>query len=276
MPNLKTFTYLHRSVSLSKPLLPSSFPPPILPRRFLPLRLAVAGATSSSVSTFSSSTANMPPISVVEHVVLFKVRESTDPSLTEAMISNLRSLASLGIASYLTAGPILRRRSSAAEAFGFTHLLFSRYSSKADLATYSAHPSHLAVVKENVFPICDDVMAVDWIAEVDVDAAPLPGSLARLTLAKPRIGTAAAELVKAIDGIRGSVPDSVQVSYGENFSPARAKGYEVGFISVFPGLDEAEAIEGNEEVEKQKEKVRPLLESAVVLDYLVPSPVPCI
>ncbi|KAK8937916.1 hypothetical protein KSP40_PGU006675 [Platanthera guangdongensis] len=277
MLNLKTFTYLHRAVCLSKPPLPSSFPPPILPRRFLPLRLAVAGATSSSVSTFSSSsTANISPISVVEHVVLFKVRDSTDPSLTEAMIANLRSLTSLGIASYLTAGPILRRRSSAAEAFGFTHLLFSRYSSKNDLATYSAHPSHLAVVKENVLPICDDIMAVDWIAEVDVDAAPLPGSLVRLTLAKPQVGTAAAELVKAIDGIRGTVPDSVQVSYGENFSPARAKGYEFGFISAFPGLDEAEAIEGNEEVEKQKEKVRPLLESAVVLDYLVPSPVSCI
>lgn len=213
----------------------------------------------------------MPSISVIDHIVLFKVRDSTDPSLAEAMISNLRSLASLHIATHLTAGTILRYRSAAAESLGFTHLLFSRYRSKADLSAYSAHPAHLAVVKENVVPLCDDIMAVDWVAEVDVVAAPSPGSVLRLSLVKPRSGTAAGEIVEAMDGIRGAVPESVLVSYGENFSPARAKGYEVGFISVFPGLDEVEKTEGSVEVEREKEKIRPLVESTIVVDYLVPS-----
>lgn len=216
----------------------------------------------------------MPVIPAVEHIVLFKVRDSTDPSKIEAMITNLRSLISLDIATHLTAGPVLGCRSAAAHDLGFTHLLYSRYRTKADLATYADHPSHLSVVKANVIPICDDIMAVDWVADVDVDAAPLPGSLVRLTLAKPREGIASVEIIRAIDDVRASVPDSVKVSYGENFSPARAKGYEVGFISVFPGVDEVDAIEGNEEVVKQKEKLKPLLESVIVVDYLVSSPAP--
>ncbi|XP_020592147.1 stress-response A/B barrel domain-containing protein UP3-like [Phalaenopsis equestris] len=206
--------------------------------------------------SFSSSNTTMPLIPIVDHIVLFKVRDSTDPSKIETMITNLRSLISLDLATFLTAGPILRSRSAAAEDFGFTHLLYSRYRTKADLAAYSGHPSHLTVVKENVFPICDDIMAVDWAAEVDVDVAPSPGSLVRLTLAKPQEGIAGVEVVRSIDGVRAFVPDSVRVSYGENISPERAKGYEVGFISVFSGEDEADAIEGKEEVEKQKEKLR--------------------
>ncbi|KAG0456160.1 hypothetical protein HPP92_023948 [Vanilla planifolia] len=216
----------------------------------------------------------MPLLSAVDHVVLFKVRDSTDPSKIDAMISNLRSLVTLDIANYLTAGPILRNRSAASESAGFTHLLHSRYRSKADLATYSAHPAHLAVVKENVFTICDDIMAVDWDAKIEssVALAPSsPGSAMRLTLAKPREGAIAADLVRVIDGVRASLPAGVQVSYGENFSPARAKGYEVGFISVFPGLDELDALEGKAEIEEHKEKLKPLLESLMVVDYLIPT-----
>ncbi|XP_020700378.1 stress-response A/B barrel domain-containing protein UP3-like [Dendrobium catenatum] len=259
MLSVKTLSYLHSPVCTIRSL---------RSRRFHPLALK----SSSSSTFFSSLTTNMPGIPVVDHIVLFKVRDSTDPSKIDAMIANLRSLISLNLATHLTAGPVLRPRSAAAEGFGFTHLIYCRYRSKADLATYSDHPSHLAVVNDNILPICDDIMAVDWAADVDADVAPLPGSLVRLTLAKPREGITGVEVVRAIDGVRDSFPDSVQVSYGENFSPARAKGYEVGFISVFSGVDKVDEIEGKEEVEKQKEKLRPLLESVIVIDYLVPSP----
>ncbi|KAH0449031.1 hypothetical protein IEQ34_022831 [Dendrobium chrysotoxum] len=261
MLSVKAFSYLHPPVCAIRSL--SS-------RRFHPR--ALKSSSSSPTTFFSSLTTNMPVISVVDHIVLFKVRDSTDPSKVDAMIANLRSLISLNLATHLTAGPVLRPRSAAAEGFGFTHLIYCRYRSKADLATYSDHPSHLAVVKDNILPICDDIMAVDWVADVDADVAPLPGSLVRLTLAKSREGITGVEVVRAIDGVRDSFPDSVQVSYGENFSPARAKGYEVGFISVYSGVDKVDAIEGKEEVEKQKEKLRPLLEGVIVVDYLVPSP----
>lgn len=210
----------------------------------------------------------------VEHVVLFKVRDSTDPSKIDAMISNLGSLVSLDVVSHLAAGPILRHRSTAASAAGFTHLLHTRYRSKADLATYSAHPAHVAVVKDHVLPNCDDIMAVDWVSDLDGLPTPPPsGSALRLTLAKPKEGTAAADLLVAIQGAKEAVPAAQQVSCGENFSPARAKGYSVGFLSVFPGLKELDAMDSaeNEAIEVHKEKVRPLLESIIIVDFVVPT-----
>ncbi|PKA52376.1 hypothetical protein AXF42_Ash010273 [Apostasia shenzhenica] len=266
MPSLRTFHHLHRWFFPAKSIVPSSPSSSSLQlRRRSPPPLALSAASSPS-----SSGTKMPLISTVEHVVLFKVRDSTDPSKIDAMMANLRALISLDVVSHLTAGPILRCRSAAAEAAGFSHLLHSRYRSEVDLASYASHPAHQAVVQENVLPICDDVMAVDWIADLDAPVVPPPGSVVRLTLAKPREGTAAEEIVRAIDGVRVSVPANVQLSIGKNFS-ARAKGYEVGFISVFPGLDELDAVEGND-LEEQKVKLRPLVESVIVVDFEVASP----
>ncbi|CAL9054790.1 stress-response A/B barrel domain-containing protein UP3-like [Musa acuminata AAA Group] len=261
MACLKTFPYVQRPRSpLKFPLFPSSARPLSAPRR-RPFASASSAATMAAIAT-------------VEHVVLFKVRDSTDPSKVDAMVSNLRSLISLDISVYLAAGPVLRHRSTAASAAGFTHLLHSRYRSKADLAAYSAHPAHVAIVKEHVLPICDDIMAVDWVAELDGPAAPPTGSAVRLTLAKPKEG-AAAELAQTLAEAKSFAPAAVtQLSYGENFSPARAKGFDVGFLAVFPSLEELDALDAGEKdlLESVKEKVRPLLESVIVLDAVVPPP----
>ncbi|KAG0458304.1 hypothetical protein HPP92_023461 [Vanilla planifolia] len=206
----------------------------------------------------------MAPVSVVEHLVLFKVRESTDPLKIDAMVGRLRSLASLDLVSHLTAGPILRRFST-----DFTHLLHARYLSKPDLAAYAVHPSHIAVVKANS-AICDDIMAVDWVADLDVPIVPLPGSAMRFVLAKPREGIAAGEVIKRIEEIRASFA-AAQVTYGENFSPARGKGYEVGFVLVLSGLGKLDEGEGKEGMEALMEKITPLVESTIVVDYEVPS-----
>lgn len=231
-------------------------------------------------ASLSFSSSSMDPTATcpttVEHVVLFKVRDATDPTKIDSLLSNLRSLTSLDLATHLTAGPILRLRSSAASALGFTHLLHSRYPSKPDLAAYSAHPDHISVVKSHVLPICDDIMAVDWLAHAQLPA-PSPGSVLRLTLAKPKEEAATARIVEVIEGINQLIGNKAeQVSVGENFSPARAKGYTVGFISVFKSVEELDALmeEDKEVVEAQKEKVRPLLEDLIVLDYVVPHPAP--
>ncbi|XP_008797470.2 stress-response A/B barrel domain-containing protein UP3 [Phoenix dactylifera] len=280
MLSLKTLPCLHRPYAPFKSLLfpsclspPSLFSPPSPARPSLILSAAPAALSAASAAYSAATKMAAAACTTVEHVVLFKVRDSTDPSKIDAMISNLRSLVSLDIVSHLAAGPILRNRSAAASAAGFTHLLHSRYRSKPDLAAYSAHPAHQAVVKEHVLPICDNIMAVDWVADLDGPAPP-PGSAMRLTLAKPKEGEAAAELLTAIQGAKGAAPSAWQVSYGENFSPARAKGYSVEFLSVFPGLEELDAMdgEGNEAVEAHKEKVRPLLESLIVVDFVVPAP----
>ena len=119
----------------------------------------------------------------IEHVVLFKVKDNTDPSKVNAMVNGLNALISLEQVVHLTTGPVLCTRS---QPLTFTHDLYSRYRSKDDLAAYSAHPSHVSVVKENLFPIIDDIMTVDWVSssdEVHVYLVP-SGSAVKLTLLK--------------------------------------------------------------------------------------------
>jgi peroxin-10 len=66
---------------------------------------------------------------------------------------------------------------------------------------------------------------------------------------------------------------ATQVSYGENFSPARAKGYSFGMLAAFPGVEDLEKLEGGQ-LDAIKEKVRPILESVIVLDFVVSEPPP--
>ncbi|XP_068664274.1 stress-response A/B barrel domain-containing protein UP3-like [Aristolochia californica] len=223
---------------------------------------------SCSSSTMSSSD------QVVEHLVLFAVNRDAAPSKAEELMSGLRSLVSLDSVSHLTAGPIFKNRSSS---FGnFTHLLHSRYRTKSDLNSYTSDPAHIKVVKECGLPICDDIMAVDWVADLAGSAVvPRPGSAMRFTLLKPKEGIRAeekAEIIRVVGGIKESFPELIKhVSFGENFSPARAKGFELGFISIFPGVKELEALDAEgEKVEVQKDKVRHLLESVLVVDYVMP------
>ncbi|WOL02629.1 stress-response A/B barrel domain-containing protein UP3-like [Canna indica] len=267
MACLKTFPYLHRPCSPLKSL----FSPSPLPLSS-PLRWPRASLSFSASS--SSHAVSMAAVSTIEHVVLFKVRDNTEPSKIDALVSNLRSLVSLDVVTHLAAGPVLRHRSAAASAGGFTHILHSRYRSKDDLATYTAHPAHVTAVKEYVLPISEDIMAVDWVVDLVGPAVPPPGSAVRLTLAKPKEG-ATAELTQTLGEVMASAPASVtQLSFGENFSPARAKGYSVGLLAVFPSVEELDAMDAGQKdlVDSVKDKVRPLLESFIVVDFVVPPP----
>lgn len=252
MLSLKTLPYLHR------------------PHHRHPLGLR-ARSLSSAFTPRSS-----PPImaAAVEHVVLFKVKESADPSKIDAMISNLNALTSLGIATHLSAGPVHRARSGPAARV--THLLHSRYRSKPDLSAYATHPGHVAVVNDYVKPICDEILAVDWLADLGGRDAIPPGSALRLTLAKLKPQSATETVLETISEAGKRVSGLVQLSYGENFSPARAQGYGLGFITVFGSAADLEALDDGSDgsLEAEKEKVRPLLESVIVLDYLVPALAP--
>ncbi|KAF6157072.1 hypothetical protein GIB67_041533 [Kingdonia uniflora] len=209
----------------------------------------------------------------IEHIVLFKIKDSTDPSNITSMITDLNSLSSLDQVLHLSAGPILRNKSSN---FKFTHLLHSRYKSKSDLGSYSAHPDHQSVVKQKVLPICEDIMAVDWVSEdLEGEMRVKPGAALRVSLVKLKEGfgeSEKGEILGMIGGIKGKFGLIDQISFGENFSPARAKGFSIASIAVFPGLSELNALDENVEVvEEQKEKVRGLLESVIVVDYVIPT-----
>lgn len=81
------------------------------------------------------------------------------------------------------------------------------------------------------------------------------------------------EILGVIGGIKDIFPSIDQISFGENFSPARAKGFSIASIAILPGLSELEALDSNSElVNLQKDKVRDLLDSVIVLDYVIPKP----
>ncbi|PIA43171.1 hypothetical protein AQUCO_02000542v1 [Aquilegia coerulea] len=227
---------------------------------------------SFSTKTYSSSTVKMSQ--TIEHIVLFKVKENTDSSKINTMVNGLNGLSSLDQVLHLSAGPIYRNRSSS---FNFTHMLHSRYKSKEDLGNYSAHQSHLSVVRESVLPICDDLMAVDWVADLDeLAVVPKSGSVMRVSFLKLKEGLGENEkgnVLKVIGGIKEHFGSIEQLSFGENFSPARAKGFSIASLAVLPGLNELEALDSNEKVVKeQKEKVKELLDSVIVVDYVIQSP----
>lgn len=245
------------------------------PPHFLALRKQTPSATvlrrRISASTIKMSAAGQ----IVEHVVLFKVKPDADPSKVSEMVANLNGLTSLPQVLHLTAGAVLRTRS---ESFAFSHLLHSRYASMSDLAAYSAHPDHTGVVKANVLPICDDIMAVDWIS--DELAGPVkvpPGSAMRVTFLKLKENLGESEkgeILRVTRGIKEKFPSIDQLSVGENLSPARAKGFSIGSVAVFGGVEELEALESESPVaaaKEEKAKVREFLDGVLVVDYAVPA-----
>lgn len=211
------------------------------------------------------------PAQIVDHIVLFNVKPDVDPSKPLAMVNNLGGLTSLDTVLHLTAGPLLRCRSSSLH---FTHMLHSRYASKADLDNYSAHPAHVAVVNDYVKPIVEDVMAVDWVSFASSVAVP-PGSAMRVTFLKLKENLGQKEkdeVLGVIGGIKEMFPAIEQLSFGENFSPARAKGFSIASIAVFKGTNELEGLDmESEATNQQKDLVRDKLDGVVVLDYVVPS-----
>ncbi|XP_043717772.1 LOW QUALITY PROTEIN: stress-response A/B barrel domain-containing protein UP3-like, partial [Telopea speciosissima] len=221
----------------------------------------------------SSSSTSPAKISAqtIEHIVLFKIKDETEPSKINSMMNGLNGLKSLNQVLHLIAGSIHRNRSTA---FAFTHMLHSTYNTKEDLNGYAVHLEHVKVVKELSLPICDDIMAVDWVADLDGPIVSQPGAVMRLTFLKLKEGsgdTEKGQVLGAIGGIKENFSSINQLGFGENFWPARAKGFSIASLMVFPGLNELDALDSNEEMVKaQKDKVRHLLESVIVIDYALP------
>lgn len=215
------------------------------------------------------------PSSVIEHVVLFKVKPETDSTKVASMVNGLNALTSLPQVLHLTAGPVHKNRSSA---FSFTHMLHSRYTSKSDLSDYSAHPDHLSVVRESVLPICEDIMAVDWVNSAPAPSPLIaPGSALRLSFLKlkPEVaegnGIVIEDIISVLKGVKDHFGSVEQISVGENFSPARAKGFSIASLGIFKGVGDLDETDSKLEfIESQKEKLRGYLDGVVVLDYVIP------
>ncbi|KAG2687583.1 hypothetical protein I3843_09G059500 [Carya illinoinensis] len=211
----------------------------------------------------------------VEHVVLFKAKDNADPSKINAWLDALNGLISLDQVLHLSAGPALRTRSSSSS-LGFTHILHCRYGSERDLAAYLVHPSHVSVVKDHGQYLIDDIMAVDWLATAAHDLHPPPGSAIRVTFLKLKedLGDdVKSEILAGIRGIKDRFGRITQFTFGENFSPGRAKGFSLAWLAVFPGRSDLESMDSNENLVylKEQQKVKDFV-SELVVDYVVPLP----
>ncbi|CAN8321382.1 unnamed protein product [Cochlearia groenlandica] len=203
---------------------------------------------------------------IIDHIVLFKVKDETTPTKVKSMVNDLNSLATINQVLHLTAAPIHRfTTSSSSSALTFTHVLHSRYRSKQDLISYATHPNHLRVVGETM-PIWEDIMAVDWIGN---STQPLIGSVGRITLFKVKENVddvAKTEITKVIK--EGSCFGSVIISVGENFSTSRSKGFSIGSVSYFKDLDEIEELV---KVEEEEKVFGDCVDETIVVEFLVPS-----
>ncbi|KAL5698210.1 hypothetical protein ACHQM5_029279 [Ranunculus cassubicifolius] len=204
-------------------------------------------------------------IQTIEHIVLLKVKENTDSSKIKPMVDGLKNLSSIETVQHLTVGPVYKNSSQSS--FTFTHILHSRYKSKEDLQTYLAHPDHLGLVKETISPICDDMMFLDWVADVEEPIVhPSPGAAMRVSFLKVKDGEKE-KCLKVVEETRDGSGSISQYTYGEDFSVKRAKGFSIASIAIFPGLME---LDSNEEVmQEQIDKVSDLVESIIVVDYVV-------
>ncbi|KAI9122856.1 hypothetical protein K1719_005745 [Acacia pycnantha] len=177
---------------------------------------------------------------MMEHVVLFDVKNTIEPSQACEMVDRLNSLSLLDQVLHLTAGPVLRIRSSS---LNFTHIYHSRYSSKQHFDAYTTHPNHLAVVQANA-QICGDAMALDWLSDLQADPVLPSGSVVRVTLLK----------------LNDSLGDQVRKEILEVVRGTR-------------GMSELEAVDSDDEfVKYQKDNIGENLKSLMVVDYVVPSP----
>uniref|UniRef100_A0A0D6QRR0 Stress-response A/B barrel domain-containing protein n=1 Tax=Araucaria cunninghamii TaxID=56994 RepID=A0A0D6QRR0_ARACU len=208
---------------------------------------------------------------VIEHIVLFKVKDGAPQEQIDAWLAALNELRSLECVLYLRAGAA----SAVGAASGnYTHALYGRYSSRAALAQYSAHPRHVAAVQEHGTPIVDDLLALDW------EAPDQPGfefcDALRIALLKPCSGLGEAdssEVVEILSGYGKIFPSIAGVSFGENISPGRAKGFRWGFLCVFRAVKDLEDLNNNEHhVRLHKEKVMPRMEESVMLDCFISNP----
>ena len=95
---------------------------------------------------------------MIEHMVLFKVRDGTTADSGAAMVSGLKGLKSRvpGIVE-ASVGTNFSDRSK-----GFTHGLVVRFQDRAALDQYLPHPAHQEVVQHLIRPIAEDVIVVDY------------------------------------------------------------------------------------------------------------------
>ncbi len=94
----------------------------------------------------------------VIHMVWFKWKAETSKEQIDAAMNALQKLkGAIPEIQEISVGVNFTERSK-----GFTHGLLVKLPSKEALPVYADHPAHLAVVKDFIAPIREDIMALDY------------------------------------------------------------------------------------------------------------------
>ncbi|WVZ14520.1 hypothetical protein V8G54_012086 [Vigna mungo] len=116
-------------------------------------------------------------------------------------------------------------------------------------------------------------MVVDWVADGLNNLVSLPGSTVRVSFLKLKEDAVGEEVLGVVRGILENFKLISEFSFGENFSPRRARGFSIASLAVFAGLTELEVVDSNQElVNYHKDKVRDQINNMIVVDYVVPLP----
>ncbi|KAI3666774.1 hypothetical protein L6452_41811 [Arctium lappa] len=173
---------------------------------------------------------------VVEHIVLFKVKPDVESSKVAAMVNGLNGLSSLDLTGSHSPHNC-RTTSPVTVVFAYLH---SHASQSLQIEGRSEGLWRSSTARESGDG--------EWENEK-------------------------ARVLEVIGGIKDQFQAIEQLSFGENFSHDRAKGYTIASIAVLPGPADLEALDSNAELANlQKEKVKDLIESVVVVDYVIRPP----
>lgn len=156
-----------------------------------------------------------------------QIKPDSSPEAISKMISALRGLATLDGILGLYAGEAVNGGNGP-----WTHALYGRYATKDSLQAYADSKEHMDVVVNLVRPICSDILALDYEAQVDLQTDANAVTAACLVALKPKEGSEESELVKALTP-DGNAIDAVSASLGLSYAPARAKGFTWGCVSTY-------------------------------------------
>jgi hypothetical protein len=208
------------------------------PRRFTNVTVA---ADRSSINGAQSSARPTGTRKVVEHVVLFQMKEDFTDEQEKDMLDHLFTLQYRfrGILA-ISLGRVVGRTPE-----GVTHALYERFPSKETLEQYMQHPARLKVAEELIIPYYNGLIIADFEAEVE-DAIEtifrrgddFQQGIEHVVFIKVREGTSQAGVSRMLEAFN-NLPDQlessilVQLTAGANFSE-RSNGYTHAMVARLP------------------------------------------
>jgi hypothetical protein len=190
---------------------------------------------------------------VVDHAVLFKMKDDLTEDQEREMLEALFTLQyqCKGVL-YLSVGSLLEKTVE-----GYTHGLFARFATKADVDAYMEHPGRWAIAKELIIPYYNGLVMLDVEDEVADDLESVfgreyaqCGGVDHFVLFKVKEGTSQESveaMLQSFKDLAASLDPSIlfQLTSGKNISPV-GKGYTHGFIARIQSEEALEAFTKSE------------------------------